>query len=413
MENDIKELSGVKVHCPFEMAVDLVELVEHPRNPNKHGDKQIALLAKIIRNQGWRNPIVVSADSGFIVAGHGRLMAAKVLNVEQVPVDYQPFDNEAEEYAHLIADNRIAELAEADKSELAKLVRELEDKIDLDLTGFDAPSLEELLATKEEKQVDAEPKTDKAAELQVKWKTEKGQLWKLGEHRLLCGDSTNAKDVERVLGDDKADIMVTDPPYGVNYDPSWRAEAGITLNENKLGKVQNDDIADWTPAWQLFDGDVCYVYHAGAKAGTVQQSLEDSGFNIRSQIIWSKDKMALSRGDYHWQHEPCWYGVRDGKKGNRTEDRTQTTVWQIAAREDSGHGHGTQKPVECMARPIRNHHCSTVYEPFSGSGTTIIACEQLDKKCRAIEIDPNYVAVALERYVDATGKEPVLLNARD
>ena len=413
MENDIKELSGVKVHCAFEKAVDVVDLVEHPRNPNKHSDKQIALLAKIIRNQGWRNPIVVSADSGFIVAGHGRLMAAKVLNVEQVPVDYQPFDNEAEEYAHLIADNRIAELAEADKSELAKLVRELEDKIDLDLTGFDAPSLEELLATKEEKQVDAEPKTDKAAELQVKWKTEKGQLWKLGEHRLLCGDSTNAKDVERVLGDDKADIMVTDPPYGVNYDPSWRAEAGITLNENKLGKVQNDDIADWTPAWQLFDGDVCYVYHAGAKAGTVQQSLEDSGFNIRSQIIWSKDKMALSRGDYHWQHEPCWYGVRDGKKGNRTEDRTQTTVWQIAAREDSGHGHGTQKPVECMARPIRNHHCSTVYEPFSGSGTTIIACEQLDKKCRAIEIDPNYVAVALERYVDATGKEPVLLNARD
>ncbi len=413
MENDIKELSGVKVHCAFEKAVDVVDLVEHPRNPNKHGDKQIALLAKIIRNQGWRNPIVVSADSGFIVAGHGRLMAAKVLNVEQVPVDYQPFDNEAEEYAHLIADNRIAELAEADKSELAKLVRELEDKIDLDLTGFDAPSLEELLATKEEKQVDAEPKTDKAAELQVKWKTEKGQMWKLGEHRLLCGDSTNAKDVERVLGDDKADIMVTDPPYGVNYDPSWRAKAGMTVNENKLGKVQNDDIADWTPAWQLFDGDVCYVYHAGAKAGTVQQSLEDSGFNIRSQIIWSKDKMALSRGDYHWQHEPCWYGVRDGKKGNRTEDRTQTTVWQIAAREDSGHGHGTQKPVECMARPIRNHHCTTVYEPFSGSGTTIIACEQLDKKCRAIEIDPNYVAVALERYVDATGKEPVLLNARD
>ena len=413
MENDMKELSGVKVHCAFEKAVDVVDLVEHPRNPNKHSDKQIALLAKIIRNQGWRNPIVVSADSGFIVAGHGRLMAAKVLNVEQVPVDYQPFDNEAEEYAHLIADNRIAELAEADKSELAKLVRELEDKIDLDLTGFDAPSLEELLATKEEKQVDAEPKTDKAAELQVKWKTEKGQLWKLGEHRLLCGDSTNAKDVERVLGDDKADIMVTDPPYGVNYDPSWRAEAGMTVNENKLGKVQNDDIADWTPAWQLFDGDVCYVYHAGAKAGTVQQSLEDSGFNIRSQIIWSKDKMALSRGDYHWQHEPCWYGVRDGKKGNRTEDRTQTTVWQIAAREDSGHGHGTQKPVECMARPIRNHHCTTVYEPFSGSGTTIIACEQLDKKCRAIEIDPNYVAVALERYVDATGKEPVLLNARD
>ena len=195
----MKTISGIEAHCAFDKEVDVVDLVPHPRNPNKHDDKQIALLAKIIRNQGWRNPIVVSERSGFIVAGHGRLGAARVLNVEKVPVDLQAFTNEAEEYAHLIADNRIAELAEASKDELAGLIKELEGKIDLDLTGFDAPSLAELLGEAEGSDVDAEPQTDKAAELQAKWKTQTGQLWELGEHRLLCGDSTKAEDVERVL----------------------------------------------------------------------------------------------------------------------------------------------------------------------------------------------------------------------
>ena len=406
----MKRISGIEAHCAFDKEVDVVDLVPHPRNPNKHSDKQIALLAKIIGNQGWRNPIVVSERSGFIVAGHGRLGAARVLNVEKVPVDLQAFENEAEEYAHLIADNRIAELAEADRDELAGLIKELEGKIDLDLTGFDAPSLAELLGEDEGSDVDAEPQIDKAAELQAKWKTQTGQLWELGEHRLLCGDSTKAGDVERVLDGAKPEIMVTDPPYGVEYDPTWRVERGVSNNTAKMGKVQNDHIADWTPAWQLFDGDVCYVYHGGAKAGIVQKSLEDSGFNIRAQIIWDKTKLVFGQGDYHWQHEPCWYGVREGKKGNRTKDRTQATVWQINTREDSGHGHGTQKPVECMARPIRNHVCTTVYEPFCGSGTTVIACENLERKCRAIEIDPGYVAVTLERFKEATGKEPRLTN---
>ena len=245
----MKTISGIEAHCAFDKEVDVVDLIPHPRNPNKHDDRQIGLLAKIIRNQGWRNPIVVSERSGFIVPGHGRLEAAKVLNVEQVPVDSQAFTNEAEEYAHLIADNRIAELAEASRDELAELIRELEGKIDLDLTGFDAPSLAELLGEAEGSDVDAEPQNDKADELKAKWKTQTGQLWELGEHRLLCGDSTEAKDVERVLDGAKPEIMVTDPPYGVNYDPTWRAERGVSKNTAKMGKVQNDHIADWSPAW--------------------------------------------------------------------------------------------------------------------------------------------------------------------
>ena len=165
--------------------------------------------------------------------------------------------------------------------------------------------------------------------------------------------------------------------------------------------MENDDNADWTESWRLFPGDAAYVYHAGAKASIVQASLEAAGFAIRAQIIWAKDRMAMSRGDYHWQHEPCWYAVREGGKGHRNDDRTQTTLWNIPARDDAGHGHGTQKPLECMARPIRNHHSEMVYDPFLGSGTTMVACENLKRKCRGIEISPDYCAVILQRMKDA------------
>ena len=228
--------------------------------------------------------------------------------------------------------------------------------------------------------VDAEPQVDRAEELREKWGVELGDLWELDSgkgyaHRLICGDCTDKAVVEKAF-DIQPEIMVTDPPYGVEYDPSWRADAGVNHNDAKMGKVENDDIADWTPAWQLFDGDVAYVYHAGIMSGIVQRSLESCGFIARSQIIWNKDRMALSRGDYHWKHEPCWYVVRKGKLAKRTDDRTQVTVWDIPARDDSGHGHGTQKPIECMERPIRNHNFEVVYDPFLGSGTTLIACER-------------------------------------
>lgn len=395
--------SGIPVHCAHLRIADVTSLIPNPRNPNKHGDTQVALLAKIIRHQGWRAPITISRRSGFIVTGHGRLEAAKLLQVEQVPVDEQDFATEADEWAHLIADNRIAELADADRAMLRDLAEELDTgDFDMDLTGFDAAGLEELMtAAPPEGDADAEPQIDKAAELNKEWKVQPGDLWHIGEHRLLCGDSTKADDVARLLGEDKPMLMVTDPPYGVKYDPSWRAEAGVNKNQGKMGKVENDDNADWTESWRLFPGDAAYVYHADAKASIVQASLEAAGFAIRAQIIWAKDRMAMSRGDYHWQHEPCWYAVREGGKGHRNDDRTQTTLWNIPARDDAGHGHGTQKPLECMARPIRNHHSEMVYDPFLGSGTTMVACENLKRKCRGIEISPDYCAVILQRMKDA------------
>jgi DNA modification methylase len=229
-------------------------------------------------------------------------------------------------------------------------------------------------------------------------------VWLLGRHRLLCGDSTVKADVAKVLGVVQPHLMVTDPPYGVEYDPGWRKEAGLKRNKERLGKVANDNRADWRAAWALFPGSVAYVWHAGRYASTVQDSLASVGFEVRSQIIWAKDRFALSRGHYHWQHEPCWYAVRNGP-ASWNGDRKQSTLWQIPAREGPGFEHGTQKPVECMKRPIENNSSpgQAVYEPFSGSGTTIIAAEITGRACHAIELMPQYVDVAVERWQAFTG----------
>lgn len=177
------------------------------------------------------------------------------------------------------------------------------------------------------------------------------------------------------------------------------------------GIVHNDDRADWREAWALFPGDVAYVWHGGAHTHTVADSLVASGFGLRAQIIWNKGQLVMGRGDYHWQHEPCWYVVRGGKTGHYVGGRKQTTVWDIAKPHKSETGHSTQKPVECMLRPILNNSKpgDLVYEPFSGSGTTIIACEQSGRKCRAIELAPEYVDVAVKRWQEFTGKEAVLM----
>jgi len=227
----------------------------------------------------------------------------------------------------------------------------------------------------------------------------------VGGHRLLAGDSTKAEDVARVMGGDKALLMVTDPPYGVEYDADWRNRAdranGKPYGARAIGKVENDDVADWTPAWMLFTGDVAYIWHADRRASEVQRSIESAGFVIRCQIIWAKQQFAISRGDYHWKHEPCWYAVRKGATGHWGGDRSQTTLWEIDKHVKSETGHSTQKPIECMARPIRNHDSKFVYDPFLGSGTTMVACQNLNRKCRGIEISPNYCAVILERMTTA------------
>jgi len=198
--------------------------------------------------------------------------------------------------------------------------------------------------------------------------------------------------------------MVTDPPYGVDYDPEWRHRQGVSSSK-RTGKVRNDDRADWREAWALFPGSIAYVWHGALHATTVAEGLEAEGFSIRAQIIWAKDRLVIGRGDYHWQHEPCWYAVR--KTGHWVGDRKQTTLWTIAGRdEDAQTVHGTQKPVECMRRPMLNNSSpgQAVYEPFMGSGTTLIAAESTGRICHGLELDPLYVDVAVRRWQDFTGQ---------
>jgi DNA modification methylase len=385
--------------------VHIKDLVPDPANRRAHNPRNIGMVVDALQQVGAARSIVIDEDN-VILAGNGVTEAAAEAGITRVRV--VEADGHAliavrrtglspeQKRALALYDNRTGELATWNFEQLTA-----DKDAGLSLQPFWTPEEEAALLGRNAGTGGKTDPDDIPAERPTG--IQRGDLFELGRHRLLCGDATTQADVARVLGDVTPVLMVTDPPYGVDYDPTWRAEAGINRNTQKLGAVTHDDRADWAEAWALFPGNVAYVWHAGLKASIVETSLVVSGFELRSQIIWAKDRMALSRGDYHWQHEPCWYAVRSGEPGHRTDDRTQTTLWTIPARDDNGHGHGTQKPVECMARPMRNHAVSDVYEPFAGSGTTIIAAEQLGRSCLAIEFEPRYVQVTIDRWEAFTG----------
>ena len=309
--------------------------------------------------------------------------------------------SEGQKRAYTIADNKLTLNGGWDEELLGLELGELEILgFDLDLIGFSEGERTALALPFAEGLTDP----DVVPDLPTDPVAREGDVWVLGRHRLLCGDSTSREDVQKLLAGVNPHLMVTDPPYCVGYDPAWRKRAGVNLNDRKLGKVANDDRADWREAWALFPGSVAYVWHAGRYTSEVQQSLKASGFEMRAQIIWGKDRFALSRGHYHWQHEPCWYAVKKGGTGHWSGDRSQTTVWPIDHMK-SDTGHSTQKPVECMRRPIENHDACQVYEPFCGSGTTLIAAEPLSRPCFALELKPSYVQVATDRWEPFTGQK--------
>jgi DNA modification methylase len=373
-------------------------LLPYAANARTHPDEQVAQIAGSIAEFGFNVPCLVD-DRGVLIAGHGRIVAAKRLGLKQVPVIRLGHLTDAQARAFRLADNRIALNAGWDEELLsAGLERLKEDGVALDLLGFAEDELDRLLAgldagkaSEGEDEVPAPP---------TEAVTRPGDLWLLGPHRLLCGDATVATDVGRLLDGARPHLMVTDPPYGVEYDPNWRVESGVSSTA-RPGKVNNDDRADWRDAWSLFPGEVAYVWHSGIHARTVAESLDACGFLIRAQIVWAKPRLVLSRGDYHWQHEPCFYAVRKGATGHWQGARDQTTLWAIAIGEnDEATDHGTQKPVECMRRPIVNNSArgDLVYEPFAGSGSTLIAAESVGRVCLAVEIDPRYCDVVIERW---------------
>lgn len=391
------------------------ELTPYAKNSRTHAPDQIAQIAASITEYGFTNPVLAD-EKGIVIAGHGRLLAAAQLGLAQIPVIVIAGLTAAQRKALVIADNKIALGAAWDGAILrAELIDLKESGFSMDLSGFTALELTDLFAVKEGR---TDP--DYAPPALPIGITKLGEVWLLGPHRLMCGDCTDSDTVSKVLAGAKPHLMVTDPPYGVDYDPSWRGSLANAWGKPRgTGLVENDTRADWTPAWKLFTGDVAYVWCASMFNDVVIASLEAAGFERRAQLIWRKPHFAVGRGHYHWQHEPLWYAVKKGGTGHWQGDRKQSTVWDIVnaaagagshGEENKTSGHGTQKPVECMKRPMENNSKpgEGVYEPFCGSGSTIIAAEMSGRICYALEIMPPYIDMAVKRWQNFTGKAAVL-----
>ncbi len=403
-------------------------LVPYARNARTHDDAQVAQIAASIEEFGWTNPVLIDGAGG-IIAGHGRVLAALLLGIEKIPCIQLGHLSEAQRRAYAIADNKIALNAGWDEKLLAAEFVDLEAYgFDLDLTGFAADEILALVASEDPN--GGETPADEAPGPPAVPVARPGDLWLLGRHRVFCGDATVPAHVARLLGRAKPHLMVTDPPYGVEYDPGWRQKAGLSSEDAAVGSVRNDDRTDWRQAWALFPGSVAYVWHGSLFAPVVLDSLRACGFEPRAQIVWIKTHPVISRGHYNWQHEVAayvqkpdeedgWrfsqehelsaYAVKKGKTGAWNGGYKQSTVWFIEHLK-SETGHGTQKPIDCMRRPIVNNSTpgSEVYDPFLGSGTTIIAAEMEGRRCLGLEIDPAYVDVIVQRWQDFLAEDATL-----
>jgi DNA modification methylase len=377
----------------IEKTVPLGSLKPYERNPRILTKDQYEILKEAIESLGYRNRIVCAPDL-TICGGHARLRVLQELGMIEVPVLVSDRPLTHDEFRKIIVQDNL-NVGQFDFSILAAdfEMQELKDWGMPDSFFGDAFESEPIAETED---VPEEPAIPRSVI---------GDVWIMGDHKIICGDSTSADVVAKLLGDVKPHLMVTDPPYGVEYDAEWREKAGVNGPNGAKGKVLNDNRADWHEAWALFPGNIAYVWHAGLYAPIVADSLTICGFSLRSQIIWAKSQFVFSRGDYHWHHEACWYVVKG--TGNWKGDRKQSTLWQIDKPQKSETGHSTQKPIECMRRPMENNSeiGDAVYDPFSGSGTSIIAAEQIGRRCFAIELSPAYVDVAVMRWQNLTGKK--------
>jgi DNA modification methylase len=386
-------------------------LIPYAFNPRVHSEADLDKIAASIRKWGWTAPPLVDGG-GVLIVGHARVAAAARIGLRTIPVIVARGWSEEEKNAYRITDNQLAVRASWDPDLLRGELQALDfADFDLGLIGFEADTLETILAGLGTSGL-TDP--DSVPERPDQPITRLGDVWQLGQHRVGCGDSTSTSDVAPVLMGSQPMLMVTDPPYGVGYDPAWRARRGLSAGAQ--GKVLNDDRAEWREAYALFPGDVAYVWHGGMHGDVVAADLRSCGLQLRTQIIWTKQHFVLSRGHYHWKHECCWYAVRDGKIGHWQGDHTQTTVWDIANNNPFGSrqhepssGHGTQKPMECMRRPIVNNSRpgEVIYDPFLGSGTSLIAAEMTGRICYGLELDPAYVDVIVRRWQLFTGRAAV------
>jgi DNA modification methylase len=385
-------------------------LIHYANNARLHSEADLDKIAAAILKWGWTMPVLVD-EEGVLLAGEARVNAAAKLKLTSIPVIVARGWSEEEKRAYRLADNQLAARAIWDFERLSDELRDLDFAgFDLGLIAFEPDQLETILAGPGTSGLTDPDSVPKVPDRPV---SRRGDIWQLEDHRVACGDSTSAADVAPVLAGSEPHLMIADPPYGVGYEPSWRARRGVGAGKLAQGKVLNDDRADWREAYALFPGDVAYVWHGALHGDVVVAGLAACGLQPRAQIIWAKQHFTLSRGDYHWKHETCWYAVREGKASHWRGDRTQTTVWEIANNNPFGNpqreqswGHGTQKPVECMRRPIANNSRpgQAIYDPFLGSGTSLIAAEMTGRVCFGLELNPAYVDVVVRRWQVFTGR---------
>lgn len=402
----------VKVKRTEELKIlPIDELIPYANNARTHSKEQIKKLRSSLREFGFVNPILIDKDKN-IIAGHGRVEAAKEEGIKSVPCVLVEHLTEAQKKAYILADNRLALDSGWDKELLALELENLKElDFDINLTGFDAAEIEDLFSNIHDKEV-KDDDFDVDAALEEEPISKQGDIWILGKHRLICGDSTKAETYEKLMEGKKANLVVTDPPYGVSYEGAAGTIQNDNLDNDAFYKFLYDAFKNMESV--MADDASIYVFHADTKGLIFRKAFEDAGFYLSGVCQWVKNSLVLGRSPYQWKHEPCLFGWKKKGKHKWYAGRQETTVWNFD-RPTISKLHPTTKPIPLIAYPIKNSSVSNciVLEPFAGSGSTIIACEQLDRICYGVELDEKYCDVIVKRYIEYVGTDEKVFLIRD
>ena len=384
--------------------VSTSKLIPYVNNARTHSQEQVNKLRGSLREFGFINPVIIDSDFN-VIAGHGRLMAAKEEGIEEVPCVLVDYLTEAQKKAYILADNRYAQDAGWDEEMLKLEIEALEGMdFDVSLTGFNEDEIADLFADSEstgaeDDDFDLSDALEKAAFV------ERGDVWQVGRHRLMCGDATSAEDVATLMDGKKANLIITDPPYNVAFESS----DGLSIKNDKM---ENDKFYEFllaafkNMAEHLEKGGSAYVFHADTEGLNFRKAFMDAGFHLSGCCIWVKNSLVLGRSDYQWQHEPVLYGfLQNGKHyWSKSAGRSQTTIWNFD-KPKKNKNHPTSKPLDLLAYPIGNssQENAIVIDTFGGSGSTLMTCEQTNRICYTMELDEKYASVILRRYAEDTG----------
>ena len=392
--------------------IPLGKLVPYVNNARTHSPEQLAKLRSSLREFGFINPVIIDRDFN-VIAGHGRIVAAKEEGITEVPCVFVDYLTEAQKKAYILADNRMALDAGWDEELLRIEIESLQGAdFDVSLTGFGEDEIADLFAGDSEKDV-KDDDFDLSAALEKAAFVERGDIWTVGRHRLMCGDATSAEDVSALMDGKKANLIVTDPPYNV----AFKSGSGLSIQNDSMGNGEFYTFlynSFQNMAEHLEKGGAAYVFHADTEGLNFRKAFVDAGFHLAGVCIWVKNSLVLGRSDYQWQHEPVLYGFLKNGKHPWYSDRKQTTIWNYD-KPKRNKNHPTSKPLDLLGYPICNssQENAIVLDTFSGSGSTMMACEQTNRICHMMELDEKYASVILRRYVEDTGDSENVFVVRD